>query len=570
MFRFIILVVVTIYSLGACSFYPIGKRPSATIGNQTTSDIEDIDNSSETQLKSPNIIDKKINQSLKEAEDSPEPLEKEVTISPKEIEQLEKTQKKLNKLTSIPKEKNVLSTSSKAKYFNFVLKIRETKYTKKYYTYYTSMKRRTFERWLKRAEIYLPYILKIFREYNIPDDLAFLPFGESGFNPRAYSRAGAAGIWQFMPATARKYGLTVNWWIDERLDPFRSTIAAARYLSDLYKMFGDWYLALAAYNAGEGKISKALKRSKKDNFFHIAKPRYLRLETRMYVPKFMAILKIVRNLDKLGFEPLYVDNKKLPARVFVREGTDLYTFARKLGVSWKRFRKWNPHFRRYVTPPGVVSIIYVPKPLEARAKNLIKTKIIRPYGGLYRYKIKRGDSWWRLSRRFGVPIKILKRINRTNKNLLRPGRSILIPKSKRFYLAFKKTNRNNISLTKRRSWTNKRGNYEVKPGDTLWSIAKRFKVSLKTILVANKLNKRSTIRPGMKLYIPITDYKSLKNAQRALKKILYRVKKGDNLWGIARKFGVTTNQLLTWNNLKKNSRIYPGDKIKIFVEVVEN
>lgn len=151
---------------------------------------------------------------------------------------------------------------------------------------------------VKKGRAYLPYILSVFRRYNIPDDLIFLPFAESGFNPRAYSRAGAAGIWQFMPATARKYGLTVNWWIDERLDPFRSTIAAAKYLSDLYKMFGDWYLALAAYNAGEGKISKALRKSKMNNFFHIAKPRYLRRETRMYVPKFMAILKIIRNLKK--------------------------------------------------------------------------------------------------------------------------------------------------------------------------------------------------------------------------------------------------------------------------------
>lgn len=570
MVKLLISLLILIYSLSACSFLSTGKRPNTKIGNQTLSHYEDIDNSIKTQQKSLYLGQKKIGPNVKVSVNSPEVLEKEVTISPQEIEHLEKTQKKLNKFTSCSKQKGVLSNGSKKEYFNFVLKIKDTKYTKKYYIYYTSIERKTFQRWLKRSELYLPYILKIFRKYNIPDDLAFLPFGESGFNPRAYSRAGAAGIWQFMPATARKYGLTVNWWIDERLDPFRSTIAAAKYLSDLYKIFGDWYLALAAYNAGEGKISKALKRTKKDNFFHIAKRGYLRQETRMYVPKFMAILKILRNLEKLGFEPLEVNDQKLPARIFVREGTDLYTFAKKLGVSWKKFRKWNPHFRRYVTPPSVVSIIYVPRSLEAKAKDLIKTKAIRPFGGLYRYKIKKGDSWWRISRRFGVPIKILKRINRTNKNLLRPGRSILIPKSKQFYLAFKKTKRNHKYLSKQRSWENKRKNYEVQPGDTLWDIARRFNVPLNTILIVNRLHKKSIIKPGMKLYIPRTDYKSLKKAQRALKQILYQVKKGDNLWGIAKRFGVTTNQLLTWNNLKKNSKIYPGDKIKIFIEIVEN
>ncbi|GAB6888794.1 LysM peptidoglycan-binding domain-containing protein [Desulfothermus okinawensis JCM 13304] len=572
MYKYRLIILVTIFTsfLYACSFYKTDTHQRLVIEGLKISRTKNIDNSTQTQLKSQALINKRKEENSKDSIDQPEPLEKEVTISPNEIEKLEESHKNSSRVSSNQKQKIVTPINTTETDFNFVLKIKDTKYTERYFNYYSKIQRKTFQRWLKRAEPYLPYILSVFRRYNIPDDLIFLPFAESGFNPRAYSRAGAAGIWQFMPATARKYGLTVNWWIDERLDPFRSTIAAAKYLSDLYKMFGDWYLALAAYNAGEGKISKALRKSKMNNFFHIAKPRYLRRETRMYVPKFMAILKIIRNLKKLGFEPIYVDNKKLPARVFVREGTDLYTLAKNLKIPWKEFKKWNSHFKRYVTPPNIVSLIYVPKALKARAINLIKTKTIRPYGGLYRYRIKNGDSWWRISRRFGVPINILKRINRTNSNMLRPGRSILIPKSKAFFLARKGSNNKFLRTYGSSKWKNSRGNYIVKTGDTLWGIAKKFNIPLTTLLVANRLSKRSVLTPGMKLYVPITDYKSLKNAQKALKQILYRVKKGDNLWGIAKKFGVTTNQLVTWNNLNRDARIYPGDKLKIFIESAEN
>ncbi len=485
-------------------------------------------------------------------------LEKDVTISPDEIEQLEEN--KVTPKANKNKEEKLVKKKEDLPY-NLVLEIKETEYTELYFKYYAETRKKTFQKWLDRANSYLPYILRVFREYDLPDDLAFLPFSESGFNPFAYSRAGAAGIWQFMPATARKYGLTVNWWIDERLDPYKSTIAAAKYLKDLYEMFGDWYLALAAYNAGEGKIKKALKKSDSDDFFRVSKYRYLKEETKRYVPKFMAILKIIKNLNALGFNDFNINEDNIPVRLFVREGTDLYLLAKSLGMSWKRFKKLNPHFRRYVTPPGVLSQIYVPKNLEAKATKILKSKKIRPYGGLLKYTIKRGDSWWRISRRYGVPISVLKNINKTRSNLLRPGRAILIPKTKA-YLASKRlhTKKQKVALRI------KKYNYIVKGGDSLWRISKRFHVPIKTILVANNLKKRSILRPGMKLYIPKLNPQDVQHAKRTLKEILYEVKKGDNIWNIAKKFGVSPSKLYSWNNLHKNSKIYPGDKLKILIE----
>ncbi len=491
-------------------------------------------------------------------------IEKKVNISSTETE----TTKKSNHLLTQSNSKNIYK-SNQGYSFHFALQIKETRYTKKYFDYYARLNRRTFERWLKRAEPYLPYILTIFRKEGIPDDLAFLPFAESGFNPFAYSKAGAVGIWQFMAPTARKYGLVVNWWLDERRDPYKSTVAAARYLKSLYGIFQDWYLVLAAYNSGEGKILKAIKRSKKDSFFDIAKTRYLHRETRLYVPKFMAILKIVENLDALGFPPLKLKKSNLPHRIYVKGGVDLYRFASLLGVRWKEFKHLNPQFKRYVTPPDLVSVIYLPPALSSKAHRILALKKVRPYGGLIRYRIRKGDSWWRISRRVRVPIYILKKINRTHCNLLTPGKYILIPKTPlNIYLASSSNSFRRVDPKKftDREWIKKRGNYVVRKGDTLWKLSREFKVPINTLRRANGLRKFSILQVGMKLYIPKTDNKSLTTARRALRHILYKVKKGDNLWNIARKFGVTTRQIISWNNLKKNSPIYPGDKIKIFLQ----
>ncbi len=499
----------------------------------------------------------------------------------------------------------------------FDLEIRETRIMQDYFDYYAQKKHATFQRWLHRAERYLPYIRKVFRDHGLPEDLIFLPFAESGFNPWAYSRAGAAGLWQFMPGTGRLYGLEVDWWIDERRDPYKATVAAAKHLKKLYQEFKDWNLVLAAYNAGQGRVSRAMRRSGHQDFYKLASSRaYLHRETRYYVPKFMAILKIVRNLKANGFEPLSWDAPDAPPVLKVEGGTDLMALSRQIGMDWKSFQRRNPAFRRRASPPGRSCSIYLPQEALASAKDFLQSENSRPYAGFRRYRVRSGDSWWRISRRFNTPIRVLKQVNDTSSNFLRKGQYVLIPGSSVASLSSSRskdgkqtvyTVRQGDSLWKiarafgldvqtlrrannlgprasrirpgqklripgsekssKRMIAKRRANYTVRKGDTLWDLSRRFGVSVQTLLVANGLGNPKSLHQGDKLYIPDLTAEETKRSQRQAKeahqRIVYKVQRGDNIWSIARKFGVSTRKVLSWNDLHGGELIHPGDELEI-------
>ena len=293
--------------------------------------------------------------------------------------------------------------------------------------------RRAFQRWLDRSGPLMPYVRKVLAERNMPAELAYLPFAESGYNAWAYSRAGAAGVWQFMPFTGRKFGLTVDWWMDERRDPYKATHAAADYLEVLHGMFDDWLLALAAYNCGEGRVDRALRKTGCDTFFELAKKKrsrrrgYLSRETRNYVPKFLAIVTIMRNLEELGFNPPQPAEE--PVTLMVKGGTDLAALAKHAGLSWKEFNRLNPSYRRTVSHPEKECTVYLEKGHLASAQEFLDTPGARPYAGWKQYRVRSGDSLWRISRRQGVPISIIKQVNNLHRNMLQPGQRLLIPGS---------------------------------------------------------------------------------------------------------------------------------------------
>jgi membrane-bound lytic murein transglycosylase D len=299
--------------------------------------------------------------------------------------------------------------------------------------FHTAMRER-FEQWLNRLSHYKPLVDKIFLEFDLPSDLVFLSLVESGFNPKAYSRARAAGPWQFMKGTARLYGLRVDQYVDERRDPIKSTVAAARYLRDLYDLFGTWPLAMAAYNAGEGKVMRALQKAQGESLWDIIRTKkHLKRETREYVPRIMAATIIAKNPDRYGFSHEPIDAHSFE-EVVVRRSVHLRTVAAATGISFADLKQLNPELRRDITPPGdpeyllkvpVGSRQAVEEKLETlktrKPPVLVVKKAAAQSESSEWYRVRVGDSLWKIAKRFGVTVHELKEWNNLSGRRIQPG-----------------------------------------------------------------------------------------------------------------------------------------------------
>lgn len=311
--------------------------------------------------------------------------------------------------------------------------------------YFQTKIREKFVIWLSRSEKYIPFMRNVLKEYGLPEDLVYLALIESGFNPYAYSRAKAVGIWQFISMTGKRYGLRVDWWIDERKDPEKSTIAAARYLKDLYDMFECWYLAAAGYNAGEFKIIKAMKRYRTEDFWKLTQYRYLKRETKDYVPLMIAAALVAKNPEKYGFtdveyqEPLQYEKVRVPAL------TSLSLIAKACGTSTEEIQDLNPEIQRRVTPPDE-SEYEIKIPLGRKRHFEQHFEALQPFEK-FEFKthlVKKGETLKAIARRYKVDLEAMLEINSLKQtSKISKGMTLLIPVGKHdevkpFFVAMKK------------------------------------------------------------------------------------------------------------------------------------
>lgn len=307
---------------------------------------------------------------------------------------------------------------------------------KNHITLFTEKIKEKFSLWLKRSGKYMELMRNILTEHNVPEEIVFIPLIESGFNANAYSPARAVGYWQFIASTAKRYGLEISWWKDERKDPVKSTKAAANYLKDLYEMFGSWNLAMAAYNAGEGKILKALNRTKAEDYWALLDTNYIKPETKNYVPKFIAASMIANRPEDFGFENLEYYPPLNYDEVLLNHPLDLDVAAECAGTTLKEIKELNPELRRWCTPPDVSEYtLRIPAGTkDLFIENLVKVPEEKRFT-IDKYTVKKGDTFKKISNKTGIPLQVILDLNDLKKIIpLKAGMKLYLPPKEKFVL----------------------------------------------------------------------------------------------------------------------------------------
>ena len=357
--------------------------------------------------------------------------------------------------------------------------------------------KKQFEIWLKRKKKYGPMILSILKEHELPEELLYLAMIESGFNPKAFSRATASGMWQFMYSTGKIYGLNRDWYIDERRDPEKATRAACLYLRDLFEEFDHWYLALSAYNAGSGRVHRATRLHQTSDFWQLhSLPR----ESRNYIPYFLSAAIIAKNPELFGFDVSKIEGNPWEYEIVtIEKSADLSVLSMAAGIKLKSLKDFNPELRQSATPAD----------------------------GIYSLKLPVGH----ISR-------FLEQFN-------------ALPEDQRFSPQYVF--------------------HRVRSGESLWTISRKYGVSIHAIASINKIRNRHRIRIGQKLTIPIKGSGTVPSAKEinldgTHYKQIYTVKKGDTLGHIAEDYKTRASRIRKWNNLKYGQHIFPGQKLTIWMK----
>ncbi len=429
-----------------------------------------------------------------------------------------------------------------------------------------------------RADMYLYYIVTQLEARHMPLELALLPVIESAFQPYAYSRARAAGLWQFIPGTGSRFGLKQDWWYDGRRDVVASTNAALDYLQALHDEFhGDWLLAIAAYNCGELAVEHAVQVNQAEDrpidFWHLRLPR----ETEAYVPKLLAMKRLVDDPTKYGLAFTAIPNQPYFARVNTQGQINLQVAAQIAGITADEVYELNPAFHRWATDP--TGPFYLLMPVDAApvfAQNIADLTLDERMG-IEHYEVQRRDTVFSIARHFKTTAEILRKLNTLPSGRLTVGTELEVP-------ATVYTLPENVKLAAERvdgryRWTRHFRFQVVRRGDSLWAIARRHGMNVHTLARLNGLTPGQTLHPGQRLRLvsmaPASGHSrhyyrhhrrhGSHAAQDSARRVVYTVRSGDTLWRIARLFQVRVAQILAWNAMGSRAHILTGQKLTIRV-----
>ncbi|MGR5118415.1 LysM peptidoglycan-binding domain-containing protein [Vibrio astriarenae] len=416
----------------------------------------------------------------------------------------------------------------------------------------------------QRAQPFMYLIVEKVEERGLPMELALLPIVESSFDAFAYSHGRAAGLWQFVPATGKAMGLEQNFWYDGRRDVSASTDAALDYLTQQSQRFdGNWSHAIAAYNSGGGRVNSAIRQNrnagKPTDFFSLNLPK----ETSGYVPKLLALADIIANQEKYGIEIPAIPNKKVVTQVDPQEQLDLAVAAEYAGITVKELQSLNPAYNQWSTAPETHHQLLLPAAsVEQFNQNVAdnRGKGVR----LVRYQVKSGDSLSVIAQRHNTTSQVIRTANGLSNDNIRVGQHLMVPNSVKDDKAYALTASNRLKSTQAQSRGQYKLNHQVKSGESLWTIAKSHNVSYRSLAQWNGMAPNDTLRVGQSLVV----WKDGKEGS-IIRTVIYNVRSGDTISGIADKFKVKSRDVVKWNELHNQKYLQPGQRLKLYVDVTK-
>ena len=407
----------------------------------------------------------------------------------------------------------------------------------------------------ERGLRYLPYICAEVRRRELPTELCLIPIIESALRPHAFSPQGAVGLWQFMPSTARRFDLTLDWWTDQRRDVALSTDAALDYLAQLHDRFGDWTLAFAAYNCGEGRMHRTLRRTPgAKTAFDLRLPR----ETEFYVARILAYSAVFADPERFGVElPFGPFDSAAPRISVVETGgqIDLARAAEAIGQDMQYLYRLNAGLKRWATPPNGPHQLLVRAEHAEKAQAALASLSNEERMLWARVRIGTNDTLSGIASEYSVAMDTLSRVNGVRGSRIEEGDFLMVPTPFRDWTDYP---------TPFRTGAGGDAIYVVRSGDSLWKISRRLDLDMNLLMRANELTQRSVLQPGQRLSLPgLGGTRSIKEKQVTQEAIAYRVRRHDSLYAIAARFKVSVAKLVDWNDIDPKAFIHPGQRLVV-------